>query len=650
MMKELIFGAAYYLEYAQEDRLERDMQLMREAGMNTIRIAESTWSVEEPSCGAYDFSAVTRVIEAAARHGICVIVGTPTYAIPKWLADLDPEILGENRFGPRQNMDITNPTYRLYAERIIRALVSLTAPYPNVVGFQIDNETKHYNVCNERVVQGFRDWLKARFGTVEALNRAYLLNHWSNSVASFDELPDPRGTVNGGYACAFEEYRRELAAEFLRWQAGIVGEYKRGDQFITHNFDYDWHSFVAPNQQGGQSAGLQPDQNDYEAAKAVTLAGTDIYCPPADGLTGWEIAFGGDLMRPLKKAPYLVLESQSQAFTGWLPYPGQLRLMAMSHLASGACGLMYWPWASLHGGIESYWKGILSHDGEPAETYAEVRQIGAELRRVSAVLDDAPEQNRIALIVSPEALHALRWFPTGQSLSYNDVVNRFHRALYELNLECDVLYDRETDWSGYRLLIFPELYCASASMIERVRAFVKEGGTVFASFRSFFADENLRIYHDRQPHGLTDVFGMHYSRFTKDRDHEWMELLEPDSAAVLARYGNPHWSQSAAFTRSRFGAGEAWYLGCTVSAELLKDCLSRAALAAGLPRPPLGWPLIVRRRGGLCFVFNYSGEARSFPCPADGTDVLSGARYTLGQSCTLGAWQLMMIRQMPEAH
>lgn len=136
-----------------------------------------------------------------------------------------------------------------------------------MIGFQIDNETKHYGVHNEHIVQGFRDWLKARFGTVEAVNAAYLLYHWSSSVSSFDELPDPIGTVHGGYACAFEEYRRELAAEFLQWQVKIVSEYKREDQFITHNFDYEWKSFVGPNQQGGQSAGLQPDLNDYEAAK-----------------------------------------------------------------------------------------------------------------------------------------------------------------------------------------------------------------------------------------------------------------------------------------------------------------------------------------------------------------------------------------------
>lgn len=59
-------------------------------------------------------------------------------------------------------------------------------------------------------------------------------------------------------------------------------------------------------------------------------------------------------MRSLRHDNYLVLESQAQAFVDWLPYPGQLRLMAMSHLASGACGVMYWNWHSIHNGLESY--------------------------------------------------------------------------------------------------------------------------------------------------------------------------------------------------------------------------------------------------------------------------------------------------------
>ncbi len=649
-MNKLFFGAAYYDEYTQTDRLEKDLALMRKAGINTIRIAESTWSVEEPRCGEFDFSHVTRVIEAAGRAGIGVIVGTPTYAIPKWLYDLEPAILGENPFGPRQNMDITHPTYRFYAERIIRELVSRTAGYPNVIGFQIDNETKHYGVNNQRVREGFRAWMKRRFGTIEAVNKAFLLNHWSNSVASFEELPDPASTVHGGYACAFEAYRRELAAEFLRWQAGIVGEYKRLDQFVTHNLDYAWQFFGAAGQQDGCSAGLQPDISHFEAAKALTLTGTDIYCPPGDNLTGWEIAFGGDVMRPLKRSPYLVLESQSQAFTGWLPYPGQLRLMALLHIASGARGLMYWPWASLHSGIEAYWKGILSHDGEPGETYREVVQIGQDLQQLAPLLSEQLPHPRIAVIVSPESLHAMRRFPTDKYVSYNDVLRLFHQALFELNLSCDVLYDREEDWNGYDLLIFPEYYAASDAMIGRVRAFVEQGGTVLASFRSFFADENLLIRQDRQPHGLYDVFGMHYDRFTKLEGCPWAELLETDTAEIVTRYAHPVWKRYASLTRNVFGRGRAWYLGALTDWESIRDCLLRVCEDAGIPVPEQRWPIIVRKRltedgRTLRFVLNCSAAQQRIPGLPGEPILLAGSRAEADGSLILDSWGVGCIRE-----
>ena len=642
-MSELVFGAAYYEEYAQTERLEKDMDLIRGAGMNTIRIAESTWSVEEPRCGEFDFSHVTRVIEAAARHGIQVIVGTPTYAVPKWLSDLDPAVLGENAFGSRQNMDITSQTYRYYAGRIIREMVSRTAAYENVIGYQIDNETKHYGVNNERVRDGFRAFLKKRFGTIEAVNKAYVLNHWSQSVASFDELPDPAESSNGGYACAFEEYRRELAAAFLAWQADIVSELKRPDQFITNNFDYDWKELGVKGEQNGCSVGLQPDLNNFEAAKALTVVGTDVYTPPCDQLTGRELVFAGDLMRPLKRAPYLVLESQTQAFPGWLPWPGQLRLMALTHLSSGAGGLMFWPWASIHGGKEANWKGILSHDGEPAATYEEISEIGRCFRKTAPFLTPKA-RSRIAMIVSPEALHALRRFPMDRDLGYNDIVNAYHQALYERNLECDILFDRETDWSGYDLLVVPALYCASDELIGRLRDFVRGGGRVFASFHSFFADENMTIRHDRQPHGLSDVFGLHYDRFTKNRRHRWMELLEPDTAEVLRCYDDPHWKSYAAFTRNSFGRGTAWYLGCDVETEELKSALGSAAAEAGIAAPDLQWPLVVKQRGELTFILNYSDGQQSFPVPRSGVDVLTGREFPGGADVSLNAWEALVIR------
>ena len=649
MADRILFGAAYYEEYLTEDRLDRDIDLMKAAGINVIRIAESTWSVEEPSDGVFDFSHVTRTIEAAAKRGIDVIIGTPTYAVPSWLCNKHPEILAGNKFGPRQNMDITDPVYRQYAERIIRRLVSLTAGYPNVIGFQVDNETKHYGVHTPAVVSGFRDWLRDRFdGDIQAVNDAYGLYHWSNSVASFEDLPDPEGSVNAGYIGAFEEYRRGLATEFLAWQADIIREYKRDDQFITHNFDYQWKELSGEGIQMGCSDGLQPDLNDFEVAKALDIAATDIYFPCADDFTGKEIAFGGDLIRSLKKSPYIVMESQAQAFTGWLPYPGQLRMMAYSHIASGARGILYWPWLSIHSGIESYWKGVLSHDGQPGVIYDEISRIGSELKEHADLLLSLNKRNRIAIVVSPEALHALKHFPTDNGLTYNDIVDLFYRCFYETGLECDVIYDREKDWSGYDLIVFPQLYCCNEEFIARVKRFVAEGGTVMASFRSFFADENLRIWNDAQPHGLTDVFGMHYSLFTRDSGCCWQELLETGAAEQISGYDNKYRSGYASVTRNDYGKGHAWYVGAVPSEDELKGYIRDACRDAGIELTGTSWPVTARNAytedgRKVCFLFNYSSDSQTVDSPVSGTDIFTAETISEGDRLILGDWDLRVI-------
>lgn len=662
-VKHLIFGAAYYEEYMPCERLEQDMQMMADAGLNTIRIAESTWSTEEPTPGCFDFSHVDRVIDAAERHGIQVIVGTPTYAVPHWLVQMDPDVLattkdGKNRFGPRQNMDITNPTYRSYAERIIRALVSHTAGRKNVIGYQIDNETKYYGTAGAGALRLFRRWMREQYQTIEAVNQAFGLAYWSDSVTRFEDLPDPTGAVNASYACAFARFQRQLAAEFLLWQSDIVKEYLRPGQFITQNFDYDWKSFGAPGQQNGYSWGVQPDINQWDAAKALTLIGTDIYCFAQDRLTGREIAFGGDVMRSLRQDNYLVLESQAQAFKEWLPYPGQLRLMAYSHLASGACGVMYWNWHSIHNGPESYWKGLLSHDLLPNPTYKEACQIGREFRRLSPTLTGMKKRYRIALVVSTDTVHALNWFPTDREVGYNDVVHWVYDALYDLNLECDVIYVQQTDWEQYDLVVFPALYTAHRELRERVRAFVERGGTVFATFRSFVADENVKIAHEPLPAGLTDVFGMTYQQWTQpvnvtvegaEASH-WMELLRPSAAEAVSQYRHKYWGEYAAVTRNRYGRGTAWYLGTMLPPESLKRYLLAAAADAGIEPPTERWPVILRSGVGqsgkaLHFALNYSSEPAALPSPCSGVELLTGCVCQKGEALRLPDWGVLILEE-----
>lgn len=342
-MKELLYGAAYYDEYMPYDRLDKDVEMMKKAGINTVRIAESTWSTCEPQPGIFDFSHVERVMDAMEAAGINVIIGTPTYAVPTWMVKAHPEVLaetvrGRGIYGARQIMDITHPVYLFYAERVIRELMKRTAHRKCVIGFQVDNETKYYGTAGKNVQEQFVKYLREKFhDDLDALNYEFGLDYWSNRINAWEDFPDVRGTINGSLGAEFEKFQRTLVDRFLSWQADIVNEYKREDQFITHNLDFEWRGF---------SYGVQPDVNHLHASRCLTIAGTDIYHPTQDNLTGTEIAFGGDLIRSLKQDNYLVLETEAQGFPGWTPYKGQLRLQAYSHLASGANCVMYWHWHS----------------------------------------------------------------------------------------------------------------------------------------------------------------------------------------------------------------------------------------------------------------------------------------------------------------
>lgn len=660
--EKLYYGAAYYDEYMPHDRLLKDMEMMKKAGLNLIRIAESTWSTWEPEDGVFDFTHLHRMLKASQEAGISVIVGTPTYAIPAWLVRKYPDILalthnGQELYGRRQNMDITHPGYLKHAERIIRRLMEEVTPYPHIIGFQIDNETKPYDACGPRVQAMFVEYLKKQYPDINDFNDEYGLNYWSNRVQNWDDMPDVRGTINGSLAAEFAHFQRGLVTGFFRWQADIINEYRRPDQFLTHNFDYSWR---------GYSFGFQPDANQYDAAEALDVAGADIYHLSEDSLTGAEISFGGDVARSLKKGNYFVLETEAQGNHGWLAYPGQLRLQAFSHLASGANCVEYWHWHSIHNSLESYWKGILSHNLKENATYRECMTIGADFARLSDTLKNLKKENKIAMMMSNRSNTAFRQFPAGEISDHNEIVRWLYDACYHLNLEMDMINDAETDLSQYRLIILPSLYALSKEKIERLNAYVKNGGCLIASFRTAFADTQLKIYADDQPFGMTECFGMTYDQFTlpgktsltgnavtfpeKPRLSEWMELLIPkEGTEVIAGYDNPFWKDYAAVTCHKYGAGMASYIGCYFDGGSLERLLAVLLERFGIALPEERFPLI-RKTGinddgeQITYFFNYSGEAIRYEIPADSTELISGEAFPAGETKTLEPWGFHILK------
>ena len=674
-MKKLLYGAAYYDEYMPYDRLQQDVAMMKKAGINTVRIAESTWSTCEPQEGVFDFSHVERVMDAMEEAGINVIIGTPTYAIPTWMVKSHPDVMaetvkGRGIYGARQIMDITHPVYRFYAERVIRKLMECTAHRKCVIGFQVDNETKYYGTAGKNVQEKFVKYLRKKFNNdLDAMNHEFGLDYWSNRINAWEDFPDVRGTINGSLGAEFEKFQRTLVDEFLSWQADIVNEYRREDQFITHNFDFEWR---------GYSYGVQPDVNHYHAAKALTIAGTDIYHPTQDDLTGAEIAFGGDMTRSLKRDNYLVLETEAQGYPGWTPYKGQLRLQAYSHLANGANSVMYWHWHSIHNSFETYWRGLLSHDMQENAPYREACIIGNEFSRLGSHLVNLKKKNEVAILVSNEALTALKWFGIeataagDHGIGYNDVVRWLYDTLFKMNVECDFVWPESDNLDQYKAIFVPALYAAPDELLEKLKQYTANGGTLVATFKTAFANENVKVSHEMQPHILSNCFGISYQQFTfpkntglsgsiingtaKDSDEKaeakvFMELLMPQEAEVLASYDHYNWKEYAAITKNHYGKGTAIYIGCMTDDNTLKAVLTEALNSAEVEIPEYSWPVIVRKgindlNKCVRYILNYSAEEQKVSYYGkNGTELLSGESVQDGESITVSPWNVKIVEE-----
>lgn len=612
-------------------------------------------------------------MDAMEAAGINVIIGTPTYAVPTWMVKAHPDVLattvkGRGIYGARQIMDITHPVYLFYAERVIRELMKRTAHRKCVIGFQLDNETKYYGTAGKNVQEQFVKYLREKFhDDLDALNYEFGLDYWSNRINAWEDFPDVRGTINGSLGAEFEKFQRTLVDKFLSWQADIVNEYRREEQFVTHNLDFEWR---------GYSYGIQPYVNHLHASQCLTIAGTDIYHPTQDELTGAEIAFGGDLIRSLKQDNYLVIETEAQGFPGWTPYKGQLRLQAYSHLASGANSVMYWHWHSIHNSFETYWKGLLSHDFQENASYKEACTIGNEFAKLGSHLVNLKKKNDVAVLVSNEALTALNWFriqeqapgADAQSIYYNDVMRWMYDTLYRMNVECDFIWPESENLDQYKAIVVPALYAAPDELLIRLNQYVENGGTLIASFKTAFTNENVKVSHQVQPHILKNCLGVHYDQFTFPKNvgltgeiiskknslseaKVFMELLTADGAEVLASYEHYNWKDYAAITRNHYGKGQAVYIGCMTDEDTLKAVYKAVLPEADVEIPEYHYPIIVRKGTNdlgktIRYFLNYSAVELEMPYEyKNGEELLENTSVERGATLQMPAWGVKIVEE-----
>jgi beta-galactosidase len=569
----------------------------------------------------------------------------------------------------RQNMDTDSPAYRFYAERLIRHIAAHYKDNPTVIGWQLDNETSSYDAANPDVFIGFQHYLERKFGTPEALSKAWFLNYWGQNLHTWEDLPTRDSAQSTGYKLEWTRWSQMRVTDFLQWQAALVRECASPSQFVTTDY-------------GGM---MRRDVNEEAIAGSLDIVADNIYHGTQDQFDGSFQSLQGDFSRSLKHTNFLVTETNAQTI-GWdsasqyPPYDGQMREDVYTHISNGANMVEYWHWASIAANQETYWQGVLSHDLEPNRAYAEVARTAHELQRIGPHIVGLRKRSDVAILWSRDSANAIDFMPFGGDVparswthtpdGYLSLVQQMHHSLYELNIGSDFVFPETQDFSPYKVLIVPALYISDDALLKRISDYVKNGGHVVMTFKSGFANENSAVRWVRAPGPLRDAAGFSYQEFSNlehplalkdDPFHAgsnnevkyWAEFLMPEQARPIAYYDHPFFGRWPAITENDYGSGTLLYEGTFLSDALQTAVLRSALEKAGLTGPDQQLPPSVHATHGinrlgkrLHYYFNYSSAEVKITYPyAAGVNLLDEKPLPKSEILTLKPWDVAIIEE-----
>ncbi|GAB3276159.1 beta-galactosidase [Kineosporia babensis] len=599
----VLYGAAYYAEYhrpEQAGQLDRDLDLMQQAGFTVIRVGESVWSTWEPRDGEFDLDWLLPVLDGAHQRGIKVILGTPTYAVPPWLQQAYPEIAADKpdgrpvAWGGRQEVDYSHPAFRFHAERVIRAVIARYAEHPAVIGYQVDNEPGLLLFHNHGAFTRFVRRLKQQYGDVETLNREWGLTYWSHRIADWSELWRPEGNTLPQYDLAWRRYQADLTTEFIAWQADLVRSYARPGQFVTTCISYP-----------------RPAADDHALANTLDVTAGNPYYAMQDHLdatqdlptlSGWTTSGIAGLFRQAdrlyssRQERFLVTETNAQSIDGsWNnrpPWPGQLRQAAFALISRGASMIEYWHWHTLPYGTETYWGGVIPHSLQPGRIYREVAEIGNQLKDLD--LDGFEPDTDVALLWSNPSNWALQFFPPlatsdgkPDPASYERIFDAYHRGVIDAGAQARILHLTQATELGaqalaekHPVLIAPALYVADDAELELLRDYAAAGGHLVLGIRTGYGDEEARARIAVAPAILGEPAGVHYDEYSNlsapievsgdltGAATGWIDGLIVDDAETVARYTHPRFGEFPAVTTTSHGAGRITTVGTVPDNQL----------------------------------------------------------------------------------
>ena len=699
---QVLFGAAYYHEYQPSPRLDTDLDLMVQAGFSVIRVGESVWTTWEPEEGQFDLDWLQPVLDGAYRRGIQVILGTPTYAAPPWLARRYPEIAGEigtgqrMPWGGRQEIDYTHPAFKFHAERVIRRIVARYADHPAVFGFQVDNEPGIMLFHNHGVFQRFVDELRQTYGTVEALNDAWGLVYWSHKLSTWADLWTPDGNYQPQYDLAWRTFQARLTSEFIAWQADIVREYARDDQFVTTCIAYERPTVDDTNltRDLDVTAG-----NPYYAMQDAFAVPSAAAKPQGWTTSGaWTLFLSADRMFASKQAPFLITETNAGAIGGpasnFPAYDGQWRQAAWAFVSRGAEMIEYWHWHTNHFGTETYWIGILPHDQQPGRVYHELARLGADLRQAGDRVVGLRPDARIGLLYSARSKWGLSFqaaFPKPggaaaatptdmDERSYHRIFDAFYRGTFDAGVSARLIHDDQiiqpdgttidpaTMAQELPVLIVPALLIADDALLVWLRDYAAAGGHLVLGPRTGYGDGEGRARTEIKPAHLADAAGVSYQEFSNLNDPvdlvvesdafdlaptsqatDWSDGLISSGSKVVLGYAHPHFGQFPAVVTTDHGRGKITVVGTVPNPSLATDLArwlapTTAESWGSLPESVTVNSATNRAGQRVHVVHNWSWQPATLTLPRRLVDILDNNSQPIEQ-IDLKAWDVRVLTE-----
>ncbi|MBR6557260.1 MAG: beta-galactosidase [Clostridia bacterium] len=564
-MKKFLLGCCYYPSHWEDADMPKDLARIKDLGFNCIRMGEFDWSMFEKEEGKYDFSLLSAAVSRAAELGIDVILGTPTAAPPKWLVDKHPEVLCVSangtvmQHGSRQHHNHTSEIYLKYCAAITEAMVKHFCGCKNVIGWQIDNELNCHR--NESYAEtddaAFRVWLEKKYGTVEALNKAWGNRFWSLEFNDFSQVtcPRPKPThSNPAWITDYYLFMSDTVVNFAAVQADILRRYMP-DAFITHN---------------GMFANI-----DYRALtdRCLDFLSYDSYPSfnESNGAgTGRKVAYKFASMRDFSKE-FLVLEQQSGpggqlSYLLPTPRPGQIRLWTYQSIANGAAGVLYFRYRTALYGAEQLWYGIYDHDGEENYRSREIRKISEELARVGDLFLRERLHSDVAIWSDYHntCANKVESFAKGDAWEIFTELNR-------INIAADMISDPER-MEEYKVIVFPHVVVADEALAEAVRRFTDRGGIAVISARSGMKDRNVQYRPTKAPGVFRELAGCRVDWFTAVPAYEdqrirfegreypvdtYYEMLAPEGGECVGTYTDGFCKDKSGIVK----CGNVYYIG-----------------------------------------------------------------------------------------